>query len=282
MAFPMGVRAGGRSLNRRIRSMPRLVLPILFVAGLAGGMPALAQNNLGDIVSGVAQSLIAQELEQNAFREAQRLNTESAYRGYLRQFPRGSQRLAAERALAQIGAAVAGGTATLPPAQTVPASAASVEADIGLTRTQRTQIQTQLSALGYASGVADGLWGSNTRNALRRWQTANNVTSTGYVTAQQVGLIRQQAGTAAGNAAPVDPVAQDDVVEERLLGLTLAERREIQRRLTHLGYNTRGVDGSFGANTRRALSAWQRDEGLRASGYATADQLRELRRQTAG
>lgn len=262
--------------------MPRLVLPILFVAGLAGGMPALAQNNLGDIVSGVAQSLIAQELEQNAFREAQRLNTESAYRGYLRQFPRGSQRLAAERALAQIGAAVAGGTATLPPAQTVPASAASVEADIGLTRTQRTQIQTQLSALGYASGVADGLWGSNTRNALRRWQTANNVTSTGYVTAQQVGLIRQQAGTAAGNAAPVDPVAQDDVVEERLLGLTLAERREIQRRLTHLGYNTRGVDGSFGANTRRALSAWQRDEGLRASGYATADQLRELRRQTAG
>jgi peptidoglycan hydrolase-like protein with peptidoglycan-binding domain len=55
---------------------------------------------------------------------------------------------------------------------------------------------------------------------------------------------------------------------------------EVQRRLTRLGYSTGGVDGSFGLNTRRALSAWQRDEGLRATGYMTADQLRELRRQT--
>jgi peptidoglycan hydrolase-like protein with peptidoglycan-binding domain len=50
--------------------------------------------------------------------------------------------------------------------------------------------------------------------------------------------------------------------------------------MTLLGYSIRGVDGSFGANTRRALALWQRDEGVRVSGYLTADQLRALRRQT--
>ena len=34
------------------------------------------------------------------------------------------------------------------------------------------------------------------------------------------------------------------------------------------------------ADNVTAIAAWQRDEGLRASGYLTADQIRELRRQT--
>ena len=74
----------------------------------------------------------------------------------------------------------------------------------------------------------------------------------------------------------------DDLVEERLLSLTYTERREVQSRLTLLGYSTWGVDGVFGRTTRRALAAWQRDEGLRASGYFTADQVRAMRRQTGG
>ncbi|MDP2779748.1 peptidoglycan-binding protein [Devosia sp.] len=251
-------------------------LPLLLAASLAVATPVNAEPDFGKIVSGIAQSLINQELDRTAFVEAQRLNTVSAYRNYLTKFPKGAFRVNAEQALAKLGV----------PVNPLPTgggyhSAASIEASIGLSRTQRIQIQKQLTAIGYATGVADDLWGTNTRSAIFRWQTANKLAATGYITAQQVNLIAQQAGPGIGTD-PVGPVAGNDAVEERLLGLTYAERREVQSRLTSLGYNTGGVDGVFGANTRRALASWQRDEAVRVSGYLTADQLRALRSETGG
>ena len=251
-------------------------LPLLFAAGLAAAVPANAEPNFGELFSGIAQSLLNQELDRTAFVEAQRLNTESAYRSYLTKFPKGAYRVNAEQALAKLVVPVnpqppAGGNM----------SAASIEAFIGLSRAQRIQIQKQLTVIGYPTGIADGLWGTNTRIAIAKWQAANKIAATGYVTAGQVNLIAKQAGPGVGTE-PVGPVAGDDAVEERLLNLAYSERREVQSRLTTLGYNTFGVDGVFGANTRRALATWQRDEALRVSGYLTADQLRALRSQTGG
>jgi peptidoglycan hydrolase-like protein with peptidoglycan-binding domain len=53
----------------------------------------------------------------------------------------------------------------------------------------------------------------------------------------------------------------------------------VQEQLTVLGYNPRGVDGVFGAGTRAALAAWQRNEGLEETGYLTNSQLALLGRQ---
>ena len=259
--------------------MRNAIFPILLAAGMAVALPVSAQNDFDDIVTGIAQSLINQELDRTAYVEAQRLNTVSGYRNYLAKFPKGAYRVNAENALAKLGAVA--NPDTPPPIDGGGQSAASVEASIGLSRAQRIQIQRQLTAIGYSTGVADGLWGAKTRSAIVRWQTANKLSATGYVTARQVRLIATQAG------AIVDPgtggtVPGDDLLEERLLSLTYAERRAVQRQLTLLGYNTGGTDGVLGWNTRRALAAWQRDEGLRASGYLTADQIRALREQTGG
>lgn len=251
-------------------------LPLLLAASLAVATPGKAEQDFSKIVSGLAQSLINQELDRSAYVETQRLNTASAYRSYLAQYPKGAFRLNAEQALKRLGVPV------MPlPTDSIDQSAAAIEASIGLSRTQRIQIQKQLTAIGYATGVADGLWGTNTRNAIYRWQTANKVAATGYVTALQVKLIAQQAGPGIG-VDPAGPVAGTDAVEERLLDLTYAERREVQSRLTSLGYRTGGIDGVFGSNTRRALASWQRDEDVRVSGYLTADQLRALRTMTGG
>lgn len=252
--------------------MRNLTLPLLLAASFAMAAPTQAQTDLGDVVSGIAQSLIAQEADRNAYIQAQSLNTVRAYRSYLANYPKGAYRGNAERALAKLGAIVAP-EVPLPGGE--PQSAASVEAQLGLTRTQRIRIQQQLTLLGYPTGVADGLWGSKTRAALRLWQKAAKQPVTGYVTTRQVRLIAEQAG-ATTPPAPDGPSQAEDMVEERLLGLNLDERREVQRRLTALGYRTYGIDGSFGRNTRQALTAWQRDEGLRASGYLTADQFRLL------
>ncbi len=70
-------------------------------------------------------------------------------------------------------------------------------------------------------------------------------------------------------------------LEEQSLRLNRAERREIQRKLTILGYDTRGIDGIFGRGTRGSVRDWQREAGFDQSGYFTAPQLRQLDRDVA-
>ncbi|MFM2278137.1 MAG: hypothetical protein RLZZ444_368 [Pseudomonadota bacterium] len=58
-------------------------------------------------------------------------------------------------------------------------------------------------------------------------------------------------------------------------------RHEIQGRLTSLGYDTAGTDGSFGPRSRNAISAWQQDNGAPVSGYLSEDQVELIRQQSA-
>lgn len=59
--------------------------------------------------------------------------------------------------------------------------------------------------------------------------------------------------------------------------LSEAEKAEVQRLLTAQGYDTQGSDGLIGANTIKAVMAWQRDHGLPADGYVTSVLLERLR-----
>lgn len=47
--------------------------------------------------------------------------------------------------------------------------------------------------------------------------------------------------------------------------------KQIQSLLTYLGYNPGAVDGADGANTRDAVKAFQRAEGLTVDGVAGAE-----------
>ena len=61
-------------------------------------------------------------------------------------------------------------------------------------------------------------------------------------------------------------------------GLTMADRQEIQRRLTAAGFDTGGGDGVIGAKTEAAISAWQQANGLAVTGQPSVDLLARLRR----
>jgi uncharacterized caspase-like protein len=68
---------------------------------------------------------------------------------------------------------------------------------------------------------------------------------------------------------------------ELQIGLTSSDRSGIQRRLTLIGYDTRGVDGAFGPGTRNAISRWQQARSFApASGYLNAQQYQALIAQT--
>ncbi len=329
--------------------MRTFTLPLALAAGLGLTAPAPAQN-LEDVIGEIAQSLIQQELDKNAYIAAQEANTAAAYRDYLAKFPKGAYRVNAERALERLGATaeassaaqaearlritssqkvavqreltrqgyrtygtdgvwgrntrtaiatwqrdrgdtVTGyvseaqlrvllrGAVVTPPDEEdedVGTSPVAIEAALKLTRSQRVEIQRQLAALGFDGGVADGLWGAKTRAAIKSWQRANRQTQTGYVTASQVKLLASQAGS----VGPAPGTDNEAALEESLLELTRSERVDLQRRLTRLGYETLRTDGSFGPGTRRAIAAWQADEGEPATGYLTADQVRLIRRDT--
>lgn len=268
--------------------MRNVFLPAVLVASTMAIAPAAhAQSDVGKVVTGVAQALLQQELDRAAYLEAQRTNTIAGYRDYLARFPKGQYVGNAQQQLTKLGAS----TTTTPPATQTPANtntttrstAAQAEANLGLSRNQRLAIQQQLTQMGYDTRGADGLWGNATRSALTRWQTAQGFTATGYITGPQVERLADQArGTRPAAPNNADAQASDAQMEERLLGLSVAERREIQLRLTVLGYDTRGTDGVFGQNTRRALARWQADHGETQTGYITADQIRTLNSESRG
>ncbi|MDD7970474.1 peptidoglycan-binding protein [Roseinatronobacter alkalisoli] len=63
---------------------------------------------------------------------------------------------------------------------------------------------------------------------------------------------------------------------EDALALTRDERRAIQRDLTTLGFNTRGVDGIFGPGTRAAIRGWQGRNNLDETGFLNREQVMQL------
>ena len=59
-------------------------------------------------------------------------------------------------------------------------------------------------------------------------------------------------------------------------GLTMADRQELQRRLTAAGFDTEGTDGVIGAKTKLAISGYQARSGLAVTGEPSVELLRRL------
>lgn len=68
---------------------------------------------------------------------------------------------------------------------------------------------------------------------------------------------------------------------ERALGLDRVQRQTIQRNLTILGYDTRGIDGIFGPGTRAAITKWQTATGQPATGFLERGQVVQLQAAAA-
>ncbi len=92
----------------------------------------------------------------------------------------------------------------------------------------------------------------------------------GYMAAYPGGLFAGEA------QARLDALQPPEARIEAALNLTRNERRDIQRNLTLLGFDTRGVDGIFGRGSRQAVANWQTSERFRATGYLDIAQIRLL------
>ncbi|MFQ6551200.1 peptidoglycan-binding protein [Aestuariibius insulae] len=121
----------------------------------------------------------------------------------------------------------------------------------------------------------------NERRDARAWETASESDT---VEAYRAYLDQFPRGRRATDARiAIDRILSQPERQARLaeeaLNLSRDERQQIQRDLTILDYNTRGIDGIFGPGTRGAITNWQQQNGLEQSSYLTTVQIRLLREQ---
>ena len=120
---------------------------------------------------------------------------------------------------------------------------------------------------------------ANDRRAdILGWRTASGENTVdayeGYLEAHPNGEFARMAENRIKSLTDT-PEARAERVEQAL-DLSRDARRDIQRDLTLLGFNTRGIDGIFGRGTRRAVADWQKSERIAETGYLDRDQIEAL------
>ena len=149
-----------------------------------------------------------------------------------------------------------------------------------------TRLQTRLTQLGYFTGKISGTYLDGTSRAVSAFQTKAGMTATGN--ADPDTLLRLYApeavsrtGVSQTTPAPaldstdagdiVDGNAQEDdpgipYSKKLSFGSTGKLVKQVQERLTELGYYTGPISSSFQGHTRNAVRAFQRKNGLTADG----------------
>lgn len=256
--------------------------PLFFSIMLAGVMsisaPAHADPDLGEIVGTIARQVLEQQqgAQERALWDGVVANgSAAAYRQYLDTYPQGPNARTARERLERLTAGSGGGSNAASVSE-----AARAEAQLGLTRSDRIAVQQRLAAGRYYTSGIDGDFGAGTRRAITAWQRASGYGQTGYLNRTQLTALTGRTEVHPDPATPAPAPGDSATAAARAelnLGLTRAERVQIQRNLISLGYDPKGADGLVGAGTREAIRAWQRNTGLAATGYMTTEQIQSLR-----
>jgi hypothetical protein len=125
-------------------------------------------------------------------------------------------------------------------------------------------LQVALRALGLYPGTIDGVAGSGTRGAVRRFQAQHGLPSDGVAGPLTRAALGRRGGPSFGTRT----------VERGDSGWDVAA---LQFRLAWHGFPSASFDGGFGAHTEAALRRFQAFAGLGVDGVAGPTTLRALR-----
>lgn len=152
------------------------------------------------------------------------------------------------------------------------------------------ELQQDLITLGYLKGKADGVFGKQTENAVRSFQRKNKLTADGLAGAKTRALIRSKASGSASSAPAPSSASPDPTPAPAASGSSLfggnyatirsgqsgARVRTLQQALISLNYLKGNADGKFGKQTKAAVTAFQKANGLKADGIAGKKTLTAL------
>lgn len=109
--------------------------------------------------------------------------------------------------------------------------------------------QNRLKKLGYLTTEADGKYGNDTENAVKRFQERNGLIADGYLGPQTIEYL----------------MSSDAQANALMIGMKGSDVERVQQRLKELKY-LKTVDGYFGSGTESAVRAFQERNGLSVDG----------------
>ncbi len=222
----------------------------LWLQGFDTGSQVIFEDNESDPVVAAPENDAERRRELIFWRRAQDENDVAGYQRYLLGFPNGEFADEARRRLDEL---------TRPVRRTPE----DIEGDLALSRDARREIQRDLSLLDYNTRGIDGIFGAGTRQAIRRWQGDSGFGDTGYLTAEQIESLDDQA---ARRAAELEAEARErrrqQLAEDRAYWDQTGARGGEDR---YRQYLERYPDGEFADIAQRRLAEFE-----------------ERRRQTAG
>ena len=149
-------------------------------------------------------------------------------------------------------------------------------------------LQTRLTDLGYYKGKISGNYLEGTRSAVRKFQEKNNLEADGAADPDTQTMIYSPTAIGKNDGEPTPtPSPKDDsyLVDEEMENISIRMPdgtvpftkklkngstgklvKELQERLTALGYYDGPISGNFMKNTTRAVKKIQTQNGLKATG----------------
>lgn len=161
-------------------------------------------------------------------------------------------------------------------------------------------MQEALISLGYLKGTADGIFGNNTENAVRKFQKKNKLTPDGLAGEKTLSMILSQSELKQSSSSKKDDTAkssessaknQSSSSSSAQLNGNYATLRQgskgervkaMQQALISLGYLSGSADGVFGSQTRKAVISFQKARNLSADGVAGKKTLAALETAVSG
>ena len=140
---------------------------------------------------------------------------------------------------------------------------------VGMTGNDVYALQERLIELNYLSGVADGVFGTETQSALIAFQNRNGLTADGTAGASTLKKLSGSCKAATATAAP----SSNGTLHE---GDSGEDVYNLQARLFELGYYNGRIDGRYSSETTAAVKAFQKTNGLGADGIAGKGTLTKL------
>ena len=145
----------------------------------------------------------------------------------------------------------------------------------GSTGSEVTQIQKKLKNWGYYSGDIDGIFGTQTQNAVKLFQQKNGLTVDGIAGLQTLRAMGISTGSSGSGSNTVSSIPIK-------YGSRGNDVKTIQSKLKNWGYYAGAVDGVFGSGTKSAVSSFQKKNGLTADGIVGSRTLKALGLSTSG
>ena len=140
---------------------------------------------------------------------------------------------------------------------------------VGMTGNDVYALQERLIELNYLSGVADGVFGTETQSALVAFQNRNGLTADGTAGASTLKKLSGSCKAATATAVP----SSNGTLHE---GDSGEDVYNLQARLFELGYYNGRIDGRYSSETTAAVKAFQKTNGLGADGIAGKGTLTKL------